>query len=89
MPRLQALYLGRNRIATISSNLSKSIGNLHTLVLSQNQISELADLEPLAELKKLTHLTLLDNPVTSKEVSLARAHGVLVCEVNIMSDGKA
>lgn len=68
MPRLQALYLGRNRITTISTGLGKSIGNLHTLVLSQNQISELADLEPLAELKKLTHLALLENPVTSKEV---------------------
>lgn len=68
MPRLQALYLGRNRITTISTGLGKSIGNLHTLVLSQNQISELADLEPLAELKKLTHLALLENPATSKEV---------------------
>lgn len=67
MPRLQALYLGRNRITTISTGLGKSIGNLHTLVLSQNQISELADLEPLAELRKLTHLALLENPVTSKE----------------------
>lgn len=78
MPRLQALYLGRNRIAAISPNLGKSIGNLHTLVLSQNQISELADLEPLAELKKLTHLTLLENPVTSKEVRLLRLAPVCV-----------
>lgn len=68
MPRLQALYLGRNRISTIATGLGKSIGNLHTLALSQNQISELADLEPLSELKKLTHLALLENPVTSKEV---------------------
>jgi len=68
MPRLQALYLGRNRITTISPNLPKYMGNLHTLVLSQNQIAQLADLEPLVGLKKLVYLSLLDNPVTSKEV---------------------
>ncbi|KAL1311781.1 hypothetical protein AAFC00_001865 [Neodothiora populina] len=67
MPRLQALYLARNRITTIANGLSKSIGNLHTLVLTQNQIAELADIEPLSGLKKLIHLSLVENPVTSKE----------------------
>ncbi|KAK6001035.1 hypothetical protein QM012_003118 [Aureobasidium pullulans] len=65
--RLKALYLGRNRITAIAPGLHNSIPNLDTLVLSQNSISELGDLEPLADLKKLTHLTLLDNPVASRE----------------------
>ena len=71
MPRLQALYLGRNRVTSISSSLAQSIGNLHTLVLTQNQIAELSDLEPLAGLRKLSHLSLMENPVTAKEVRRA------------------
>ncbi|THW00116.1 U2-associated snRNP A [Aureobasidium pullulans] len=65
--RLKALYLARNRITAIASGLHNSIPNLDTLVLTQNSLSELGDLDPLAELKKLTHLTLLDNPVASRE----------------------
>lgn len=69
--RLKALYLARNRITSIAPALNNSIPNLDTLVLTQNSLSELADLEPLAALKKLTHLTLLENPVASREVSHA------------------
>ena len=69
--RLKALYLARNRITAIASGLHNSIPNLDTLVLTQNSLSELGDLDPLAELEKLTHLTLLDNPVASREVSHA------------------
>ncbi|KAI4764314.1 U2-associated snRNP A [Aureobasidium sp. EXF-12344] len=65
--RLKALYLARNRITSTAPALHNSIPNLDTLVLTQNSISELADLEPLADLKKLTHLTLLENPVASRE----------------------
>ena len=32
-------------------------------------MTELADLDPLRNLPRLTHLVLLDNPVTRKEVS--------------------
>ncbi|KAJ9623239.1 U2 snRNP complex subunit [Taxawa tesnikishii (nom. ined.)] len=66
-PRLQSLYFARNRISSIDARVTNNIPNLKTLVLTQNQISELADLDPLAGLRKLTHLTLIDNPVTSKE----------------------
>ena len=43
--------------------------HLTTLVLTQNNLTELADLEPLRSLTQLTHLTLLENPITRKEVS--------------------
>jgi hypothetical protein len=33
-------------------------------------MAELADLDPLRNLSKLTHLVLLENPVTRKEVSI-------------------
>ncbi|KAK4899936.1 U2 snRNP complex subunit [Elasticomyces elasticus] len=66
-PRLQTLLCARNRISSIQPSLSKSLPNLNTLVLAQNNLSELADLDPLQGFAKLTHVSLLDNPVTSKE----------------------
>ncbi|KAI7047330.1 hypothetical protein KC352_g46071, partial [Hortaea werneckii] len=66
-PRLQTLLCARNRIASIQPSLSKSLPSLNTLVLTQNNLSELADLDPLQGFMKLTHVSLLDNPVTSKE----------------------
>jgi U2 small nuclear ribonucleoprotein A' len=46
----------------------KSVPALNTLVLSQNNVAELADLEVLRGFKKLTFVSLVDNPVTNKEV---------------------
>ncbi|KAL4872543.1 hypothetical protein BDV12DRAFT_210492 [Aspergillus spectabilis] len=66
-PRLRTLLLARNRIRQIQSNVASSIPGLTTLVLTANNIAELADLDPLRSLTKLTHLVLLENPVTRKE----------------------
>ena len=82
-PRLQTLLLSRNRVRQIQSTLSNNVPNLHTIVLTANSIAELADLDPLRSLTKLTHLTLLENPVTRKEVRIftndnLRADGSLI-----------
>lgn len=66
-PRLRTLFLAQNRISNIQPNLSSSIPNLRTLVLTKNRIAELADLDPLAGFKNLIYLSLIGNPVTSKE----------------------
>ncbi|KAF2129288.1 small nuclear ribonucleoprotein U2, A [Dothidotthia symphoricarpi CBS 119687] len=66
-PRLRTLFLAQNRIANVQPNLSTSIPNLKTLVLSKNRIAELSDLDPLAGFKQLVYLSLMHNPVTSKE----------------------
>lgn len=42
--------------------------NLTNLVLSSNNIAELADLDVLGQFPRLTHLVLADNPITKKEV---------------------
>jgi hypothetical protein len=42
--------------------------NLNTLVLTANNFAELADLDVLSTFGALTHLVLLENPVTRKEV---------------------
>jgi hypothetical protein len=67
-PRLRTLLLARNRIASIQPPLAKSLPNLTTLVLASNNIAELADLDVLGTFPVLTHLVLMDNPVTRKEV---------------------
>lgn len=67
-PRLHTLLLARNRINHIQSTLGQSIPSLQTLVLTANNISELADIDPLKNLSRLTHLILMENPITRKEV---------------------
>jgi hypothetical protein len=67
-PRLRTLLLARNRITHIQPTLATSIPGLKNLVLTANNLSELADLDPLRNLDRLTHLSLLENPVTRKEV---------------------
>ncbi|KAI1007870.1 U2 small nuclear ribonucleoprotein [Podosphaera aphanis] len=65
--RLRTLLLARNRITSIQPNLSHSLPNLTTLVLTGNNFAELADLDVLGTFRLLTHLVLMDNPVTRKE----------------------
>ncbi|KAL0944454.1 U2 small nuclear ribonucleoprotein A [Colletotrichum truncatum] len=66
-PRISTLLLARNRVASIQASLPNAIPNLKQLVLASNNLSELADLDVLAGFKSLTHLVLVDNPVTKKE----------------------
>jgi U2 small nuclear ribonucleoprotein A' len=75
--RLKTLLLARNRISTIQPTIANSLPNLTVLVLTSNNLTELADLEPLSKLKRLTHLTLLENPVTRKDVSFILSHCAL------------
>ncbi|EGO02784.1 hypothetical protein SERLA73DRAFT_176157 [Serpula lacrymans var. lacrymans S7.3] len=67
LKRLRTLLLANNRVASISSSIHLSAPNLTTLVLTNNNISELGDLEPLREVKGLKYLSLMGNPVTEKK----------------------
>ncbi|CCU75886.1 unnamed protein product [Blumeria hordei] len=66
-PRLRTILLARNRLSSIQPSLANSIPNLTTLVLTSNNFSELADLDALGNFRRLTHLVIMDNPVTRKE----------------------
>ncbi|KAF2180036.1 U2 small nuclear ribonucleoprotein A [Zopfia rhizophila CBS 207.26] len=66
-PRIETLLLAQNRITHIQPSLHTAIPRLTTLVLTKNRIAELADLDPLAGFKHLTYLSLIGNPVASKE----------------------
>ncbi|VDL92316.1 unnamed protein product [Schistocephalus solidus] len=64
--RLKALILTENKIVRIGDDLVSSIPNLETLILTDNNIAELKDLDPLASLTKLNFLSLIRCPVTMK-----------------------
>jgi U2 small nuclear ribonucleoprotein A' len=67
LKRLNTLLLANNRISSISSSIHLSAPNLTTLVLTNNNIAELGDLEPLKDLRKIKYLSLLGNPVREKK----------------------
>lgn len=69
-PRVRTLLLARNRIAALQPTLPAAIPGLRNLVLAGNNLGELADLDVLGRFGRLTHLVLVDNPVTKKEVCL-------------------
>lgn len=64
--RLKYLLLNNNRVCRIGDNLQEHLPALETLVLTNNQIQNLGDLDPLASIKTLTYLSLMKNPVTVK-----------------------
>ncbi|OAD53047.1 putative U2 small nuclear ribonucleoprotein A' [Eufriesea mexicana] len=66
LKRIKTLFFNNNRIVRIGEGLEHCIPNLETLMLTGNMIQELGDLEPLAQLKSLTNLCLLQNPVSAK-----------------------
>src|ERR1700759_2034371 len=57
-PRLRTLLLARNRVASLSPALPSSAPNLPSLVLTSNRLTQLADIDPLARLPRLTSLVL-------------------------------
>lgn len=66
LPRVKMLLLNNNRVSRIAENLGRILPGLETLVLTNNQFTALKELEPLAGMPGLTHLSLLDNLVTKQ-----------------------
>lgn len=54
-------------MASLSPSLHLSVPNLATLILTNNNIAELGDLEPLKDILGLKYLSLLGNPVQEKK----------------------
>jgi U2 small nuclear ribonucleoprotein A' len=74
-PRLNTLLCARNRIQNVDKRIAEQLPNLQSLVLTNNHVKELADLEGLTGCGALTHLSLLENPVTKKEVNTRDERG--------------
>lgn len=67
LPRLKMLLLHNNRVNRFSDNLGRAFPSLETLALNNNGLVTLKELEPLAALKTLTSLSLVDNLVTKQK----------------------
>lgn len=67
LTRLQSLLLSHNRIARIAAGLGKYLPALTNITLIKNKISDLESLDPLRDLPKLTHVSLIGNPVTKRD----------------------
>lgn len=62
--RLKTVLLSNNRVIRIDSQLHETLANLEEVQLSNNMITELGDLQPLAKCTKLARLSLTSNPVS-------------------------
>lgn len=65
--RLKKLLLSNNRIQKIADNLVEQIPNLEWLILTNNNIEELGDIDSLSNFTKLECLSLLNNPIATKQ----------------------
>jgi len=65
--RLESLFLHSNRVQQIQKNIGEQLPNLKTLILTNNNIQELGDIDPLASCEKLEYLSLQGNPLSHKQ----------------------
>ncbi|TRY74428.1 hypothetical protein TCAL_05023 [Tigriopus californicus] len=66
LPRLKTLLLNNNRICRIGESLEECLPALDTVVFTNNNIQDLADIEALSSVKTISMLSFLHNPVVSK-----------------------
>ena len=64
LPRVKQLLVSNNRINRVAESLGRAFPKLERLVLTNNAFLTLKELEPLAQLRCLSCLSLVDNPVT-------------------------
>lgn len=64
MPKLKMILIISNHISKISPNIGENLSNLTELILTNNRITSISEIDNIATLKKIQHLSLLDNPVT-------------------------
>ncbi|ORX45651.1 L domain-like protein [Hesseltinella vesiculosa] len=66
MLRLKHLLMANNRISHITNGLEEYLPNLKSLILTNNAMTDLAEVDALATLPSLEFLSFLDNPVSKK-----------------------
>jgi len=67
LPRLKTILMNNNRVIRISPTIEETLAGLETLILTNNMIAELGDIDVLANMSNLKQLSLLFNPVSTKE----------------------
>lgn len=64
---IRMLLINNNRITTIADNLHEVLPNIEDLILTNNNISSFGEIAKLSQCKRLTRISLLQNPVTTIE----------------------
>lgn len=64
LKRVKTLLLNNNSIVRISPEVGTQIAQLEELILTNNKLLSLSEIDHLAGLKKLSILSLIDNPVS-------------------------
>lgn len=67
LKRLKKILINNNRITKISNRLEESLPNLEWLILTNNEINNVDDISSLSAVKSLKYLSLLKNPIVTKE----------------------
>jgi U2 small nuclear ribonucleoprotein A' len=62
--KLKSLLFSNNKIQHVGNKLDKSLPNLGSLVLTNNNIEDLSEIDQLSTLKNLKVLSLLRNPIS-------------------------
>lgn len=58
--------MNNNRVCRFEERLEECLPQLDTLVLTNNNLQELTDIEPLKTVKSLTNISFFRNPITTK-----------------------
>ncbi len=66
LPRIKCLLMNNNRVCRIGENLEESLPALDTVVFTNNNVQELADIETLSTCKNIRMISFLHNPVVAK-----------------------
>jgi U2 small nuclear ribonucleoprotein A' len=66
LPRIKTLLFNNNRICRFGEGIEESLPKLDSIILTNNNIQELADIETLSSAKSITMISLLHNPVVAK-----------------------
>jgi len=67
LKRLKMLILNNNRICRFEEKLEDSLPSLEDLILTNNNVQELVDIDPLSTIKTLRSVCLLRNPIANKQ----------------------
>lgn len=67
LKRLKNILLNNNRLVRIGEHLEESLPNLESLILTNNSLQELGDIDNLSTCSHLKCLSLLRNPLATKQ----------------------
>ena len=65
LKRLRTLIMNNNLVKLAKQSVSESLPNLESLILTNNRIASFKDISTFVQCKKLEHISLFLNPITT------------------------